>query len=62
MRTLSKKVAPKKVAKKTSKKDAPKKISPFKDVKEFEKELADFANKFKTTVMNQAKRISDFLK
>ncbi len=60
MRTLSKKVAPKKVAKKTSKKDAPKKISPFKDVKEFEKELADFANKFKTTVMNQAKRISDF--
>lgn len=53
----------------TLKKSSPKKIrdsakskksSPFKDVREFEKELTDFANKFKTTVMNQAKRISDF--
>lgn len=46
--------------KKTRATASAKKSSPFKDVKEFEKELAEFANKFKTTVMNQAKRISDF--
>ena len=37
-----------------------KKSSPFKNQAEFEKELKDFANKFKTTVVNQATRISDY--
>ena len=34
--------------------------SPFKDQELLEKEIRDFANKFKTTVVNQAKRISDY--
>lgn len=37
-----------------------KKNSPFKERALFEKEIKDFANKFKTIVVNQAKRISDF--
>ena len=38
----------------------PKKKSPFKDHSEFEKEIKEFANKYKTTVVNQAKRTSDY--
>ncbi len=38
----------------------PKTISPFKDQAVLEKEIAAFINKFKATVANQAKRISDF--
>jgi hypothetical protein len=34
--------------------------SPFKDQKILEKEIKDFANKFKTTVVNQSSRISDY--
>jgi hypothetical protein len=34
--------------------------SPFKDFALFEKEIQDFANKFKTIVSNQAKRTSDY--
>lgn len=34
--------------------------SPFKDIEELEKEVIAFANKFKTTVADQAKRISDY--
>lgn len=34
--------------------------SPFKDRALLEKEIRDFANKFKTTVVNQSKRISDY--
>ncbi len=34
--------------------------SPFKDKALLEKEIRDFANKFKTTVVNQSKRISDY--
>lgn len=37
-----------------------KETSPFKEQALFEKEIKDFANKFKTTVVNQAKRISDY--
>jgi hypothetical protein len=37
-----------------------KKTSPFKDHLEFEKEIKDFANKYKTIVSNQAKRTSDY--
>lgn len=36
------------------------KISPFKDVALLEKEIKEFANKFKATVVNQSKRISDY--
>lgn len=36
------------------------KTSPFKDFTLFEKEIKDFANKYKTTVVNQAKRTSDY--
>lgn len=35
-------------------------ISPFKDVALFEKEIKEFANKFKTTVVEQSRRISDY--
>lgn len=45
---------------KVQKAKATKKTSPFKDVKELEKEITAFANKFKTTVSNQASRISDY--
>lgn len=34
--------------------------SPFKDFALFEKEIKDFANKYKTIVVNQAKRTSDY--
>lgn len=34
--------------------------SPFKDKALLEKEIRDFANKYKTTVVNQADRISDY--
>jgi hypothetical protein len=34
--------------------------SPFKDQALLEQEIKDFANKFKTTVVNQSKRISDY--
>tara|TARA_R110002050_G_scaffold113496_1_gene228377 strand:+ start:4670 stop:5458 length:789 start_codon:yes stop_codon:yes gene_type:complete len=34
--------------------------SPFKDFDLFEKEIKDFANKYKTTVVNQAKRTSEY--
>ena len=34
--------------------------SPFKSHEEFEKEIRDFANKYKTIVVNQAKRTSDY--
>lgn len=34
--------------------------SPFKDVILFEKEIQSFANKYKTIVSNQSKRISDY--
>jgi hypothetical protein len=34
--------------------------SPFKDQALFEKEIRDFANKFKVTVVNQSTRISDY--
>jgi hypothetical protein len=44
----------------TSKIKKEKKISLFKDVTEFEKELIDFANKFKTTIVSHSKRISDY--
>lgn len=37
-----------------------KKTSPFKDHLLFEQELTDFANKYKTIVVNQAKRTSDY--
>lgn len=39
---------------------APKTTSPFKEQALLEKEIKDFANKFKTTVVNQSKRISDY--
>lgn len=35
-------------------------ISPFKEKKELEQEIKSFVNKFKSTVKNQATRISDF--
>ncbi len=41
-------------------KAAAKTTSPFKDQSLLEKEIKDFANKFKTTVVNQSKRISDY--
>lgn len=48
-------------AKKAAKVAKPaKKTSPFKDYKLFEKEIAEFANKYKTIVVNQAKRTSDY--
>ena len=37
-----------------------KKNSPFKEFTLFEKEIKDFANKYKTTVFNQSKRTSDY--
>src|SRR5690554_3032792 len=37
-----------------------KKTSPFKEFALFEKEIKEFANKYKTIVVNQAKRISDY--
>jgi hypothetical protein len=37
-----------------------KKMSPFKDHSEFETEITVFVNKYKTTVVNQAKRTSDY--
>jgi len=37
-----------------------KKSSPFKDFALFEKEIKDFANKYKTIVVNQSKRTSDY--
>src|SRR5690606_15560043 len=37
-----------------------KKTSPFKDFALFEKEITDFANKYKTTVVNQVKRTSEY--
>src|SRR4030042_4455162 len=39
---------------------APKTISPFKDIILLEKEIRDFANKYKIIVINQSKRISDY--
>lgn len=39
---------------------ARKMTSPFKEQALLEKEIKDFANKFKTTVVNQSKRISDY--
>lgn len=39
---------------------AGKKISPFKSAAEFEKELTSFANKYRTTVAEHSKRISDY--
>lgn len=35
-------------------------ISPFKEKSILEKEIKDFANRFKATVVNQSKRISDY--
>lgn len=35
-------------------------ISPFKDHAQFEKEIREFANKYKAIVVNQAKRTSDY--
>ena len=37
-----------------------KKTSPFKNFTLFEKEITDFANKYKTTVVNQAKRTNEY--
>jgi hypothetical protein len=37
-----------------------KKISPFKEYSLFEKEIKDFANKYKTIVVQQAKRTSEY--
>lgn len=37
-----------------------KKTTPFKAAAEFEKELVDFANKYKLTLANHSKRISDY--
>lgn len=37
-----------------------KKTSPIKEFALFEKEIKDFANKYKTTVVNHAKRTSDY--
>lgn len=37
-----------------------KKTSPFKEFALFEKEIIDFANKYKTIVVNHAKRTSDY--
>jgi hypothetical protein len=37
-----------------------KKTSPFKEFALFEKEIKDFANKYKVIVVNQAKRTSDY--
>lgn len=34
--------------------------SPFKDIKELEEEIVGFINRYKTTVSNHAKRISDY--
>ena len=34
--------------------------SPFKNHSQFEKEIKAFANKYKTIVVNQAKRTSDY--
>ncbi|MFZ1496803.1 MAG: hypothetical protein WAS72_07075 [Saprospiraceae bacterium] len=49
------------MAKTTVKKKAITKTnSPFKDFALFEKEIKDFANKYKTIVVNQAKRTSDY--
>lgn len=51
------------MAKSTKKKKitTPKKTtSPFKDVDLFEKEIKEFVNKFKATVSNHSKRISDY--
>jgi hypothetical protein len=45
---------------KTKETKTPKATSPFKEQALLEKEIRDFANKFKTTVVNQAKRISDY--
>ena len=36
------------------------KTSPFKEVDEFEQELKDFANKYKTTISEHSRRISDY--
>jgi hypothetical protein len=54
MPNSNKKEIEKKVIKKV------KKTSPFKDFTLFEQEIKDFANKYKTTVVNQAKRTSDY--
>src|SRR5690242_1193168 len=44
----------------TEEKAVVKKTSPFKDYADFEKEIRDFANRYKTIVVNQAKRTSDY--
>ena len=49
-----------KTKKQIGKKTAEKKTSPFKDQALLEKEITSFVNKFKATVQNQAKRISDY--
>ncbi|KGO82370.1 hypothetical protein IP98_00331 [Flavobacterium cauense R2A-7] len=48
------------MSKKEKKETITKTKSPFKDKALLEKEIADFANKFKVTVVNQSKRISDY--
>lgn len=44
----------------TKKEKAKKTTSPFKSHSQFEKEIKEFANKYKTIVVNQAKRTSDY--
>lgn len=44
----------------TSTEETSKTISPFKEKDLFEKEIIEFANRFKTTVVTQSKRISDY--
>jgi hypothetical protein len=41
-------------------KKKPRQKSPFKNQETFEKEITEFANRFKTTVVNQSSRISDY--
>lgn len=50
----------KKTKKRTKEKEISKTISPFKDHATFEKEIKDFANKYKAIVVNQVKRTSDY--
>jgi hypothetical protein len=42
------------------KKKETKRSSPFKDINLLEKEIKDFVNKFKATVSNHSKRVSDY--
>lgn len=48
------------IKKKANKKRRIKKTSPFKEQALLEKEIIEFINKFKATVVNQATRMSDF--